>query len=84
MQQVKDKGFATKSQLEYLILFNDVEDTERPYHLSKSQVENTVFISDREPSQQKVANKPSQLNVSAMPEELREKFEKLKQANLTF
>lgn len=46
MNQVKEKGFCTKSQLEYLVLFNEIEGIERPHHLSKEQVEKTVFLDD--------------------------------------
>lgn len=46
INQVKEKGFCTKSQLEYLILYNEIEGIEKPYQLSKLQAENTVFVDD--------------------------------------
>jgi len=89
MEQVKDQGFCTKSQLEYLVLYNEIEEVEKPYHLSKDEIENTVFLEDEseksnEHPRKSFSTKLPQLNVNALPEELKEKFDMLKQANLTF
>ena len=74
------KEFCTKSQLEYLILYNEVTEFERPYHLSRDGLKNLrVLRGDRfsAPQQEGEEEAPKVLDVGALPQELREKFEQL-------
>lgn len=38
MEQIKEKNYCTKSQLEYLILYNEIQNYEEPYFLDEKLV----------------------------------------------
>ena len=49
MQQIKATEICTKSQLEFLILYNEISEFEKPYYLSQGLASNLTVIKERKP-----------------------------------
>ena len=47
INQAKRKGFCTKSQLEYLTLYNEIQNFERPYYFDEEMAANTQILEDK-------------------------------------
>ena len=56
VRQVKDKGFCTKDQLEYLMLYNDIFSKSKPYFIEDTEVK--IFKSWRPKRQWKREDRP--------------------------
>ena len=47
IDQVKTKGFCTKSQLEYLMLYNEIQQFEKPYYFNTEIANKTKVLDDK-------------------------------------
>jgi len=72
---VKEKGFCTKSQMEYLILYNEVFEIEKRYHFPDLVAEETAFLVDKPDSKDSGRENSGALKKASLAPELKSKFD---------
>ena len=60
MNQIRKTDTCTKSQLEYLILYNNMLNTEEPYHLENEKINDYTILNDELELKAKMAQDESE------------------------